>query len=149
LTYLESNTDTRLGGKCLIGLAFVKAGKGNHRRVQEAVEACLKEMQANNGESGLDTYSNGLAIIFLCEYSPKKYSRQIEYFLGRMKARQKPHGGWGYAGNSSGDTSQTQYGALSYWEAHRHGFNLDGSSVENLANWLMHTQGPEGCWGYQ
>jgi hypothetical protein len=49
----------------------------------------------------------------------------------------------------TGDTSQSQYAALSYWEAHQHGFNIDGPSVENLADWLLKTQGPDGCWGYQ
>ena len=29
----------------------------------------------------LDVYSNGLAIIFLCELVPQKYAREIEWFL--------------------------------------------------------------------
>jgi len=149
LTFLESHTDDRFGGKCLIGLAFIKAGKNDHARVREAVEECKKQMRANPQESELDTYSNGLAIIFLCELSPQTYAREIEFFLGRMQARQKKHGGWGYQTSPLGDSSQTQYGALAYWEAHQHGFKLDGGSVENLADWLMRTQGPGGCWGYQ
>jgi hypothetical protein len=66
-----------------------------------------------------------------------------------LKARQKPHSGWGYEGTETGDTSQTQYGAFSTWEANRRGFSIDGSTIENLADWLMRTQGPDGCWGYQ
>ncbi len=149
LGYLEAHTDDRLGGKCLLGLVFLKAGKPDNPRLREAIEECVKTMRANPPDGMLDTYSNGLTVIFLCEASSKQYAREIEYFLGRMKARQKPHGGWGYATLSTGDTSQTQYGALAYWEAHRHGFNIDDASVENLADWLMHTQSPKGCWGYQ
>jgi len=149
LTFLEGRGDSRLGGKCLIGLAFLKAGRADHSRVREAVAACAEQMRANRPDNELDMYSNGLAIIFLCELAPEKYAREIEWYLGRLKARQKPHGGWGYHEYPTGDTSQTQYGALSYWEAHRRGFRIDGASLENLADWLMRTQGPDGCWGYQ
>lgn len=149
LTFLESHPHDRLGGKCLLGLAFLKAGRTNHPRIAEAVKACDEAVKDNPPDSALDMYSNGLAIIFLCEASPEKYRREIEFFLGRLKTRQKSHGGWGYHDYPTGDTSQTQYGALSYWEAHRCGFSIEGGSVENLADWLMKTQGPEGCWGYQ
>jgi len=149
LKFLEQNTDQRLGGKCLIGLAFIKAGRPDHPRVKEALEGIRAEIAANPGEQGLDVYSNGLAIIFLCELSPKNFRNEIEWFLGRMKNRQKPHGGWGYHEYETGDTSQSQYAALAYWEAHQNGFGIDGPSVENLADWLLKTQGPDGCWGYQ
>lgn len=149
LKYLTAHQDQRLGGKCLIALAFLKAGQGDNVRVAEAVEACQLEMQANHDEGGLDVYSNGLAVIFLCELSPNRYATLIEYYLERLKKRQKPHGGWGYANLQTGDTSQTQYAALSYWQANRHGFALDGTSIDMLADWLQKTQGPDGCWGYQ
>jgi Prenyltransferase and squalene oxidase repeat len=149
LAYLEKNGDERLGGKCLIGLTFHKANRRDHPRVAEALEACRKEMKANPPDTALDVYSNGLAIIFLCELSEKEHAKEIEWYLERMKARQKPFGGWGYVDLRTGDTSQTQYAALSYWEAHRRGFDVAGASVEKLADWLMRTQGPDGCWGYQ
>jgi hypothetical protein len=149
LTYLDSHSDERLGGKCLIALAFVKAGRGDHAHVKKAIEACGKMVKDNPGEDGLDMYSNGLAIIFLCEVSSERHRNEINWFLDRLKKRQKGHGGWGYPGVADGDTSQSQYGALSYWEANRRGFTLDGTSVENFANWLLKTQDPGGCWGYQ
>ena len=149
LGFLEKNTDDRLGGKCLVGLTFLKAGRRDHPRVQEAVEECRKQMAANPPDTLLDVYSNGLAVIFLCELAPDKYAREIAWYLDRLKARQKDHGGWGYQEYLTGDTSQTQYGTLAYWEAHRRGFNIDGPSLENVAEWLMRTQDPEGCWGYQ
>jgi hypothetical protein len=149
LTYLEEHVDERLGGRCLNGLVFLKADQPDHPRVREALEACRDTIRANPPDAVLDVYSNGLAIIFLCELSPQAHAREIEWYLGRMKARQKPHGGWGYETYETGDTSQTQYAALAYWEAHRRGFGIEPSSVEKLANWLMRTQGPDGCWGYQ
>ena len=79
-------------------------------------------------DSPLDVYSNGLAVIFLCELAPHKYAREIEWYLDRLKKRQKDHGGWGYNELPTGDTSQTQYGTLSYWEANRRGFSVDGTS---------------------
>src|SRR4051812_18716694 len=100
LTYLESHTDDHLGGKCLIGLAFLKAGKPDHPRVREAVDECVKQARTNLDESSLDMYSNGLAIIFLCEVSAQKHAREIEFYLGKLKARQKKEGGWGYKDNA-------------------------------------------------
>jgi len=152
LAYLEQHGEDRFGGKCLIGLAFLKAGKLNHPRVVEALEACRAVVRANPSDAQRDEYTNyhdGLAIIFLCELSAQAHAREIEWFLARLKARQKTHGGWGYAALPTGDTSQTQYAALAYWEAHRRGFDLNGASVESLVDWLMRTQGPDGCWGYQ
>jgi hypothetical protein len=149
LGFLEKNVDERLGGRCLVGLVYLKANRPDHARVREALEDCRKQMAANPPDSVLDVYSNGLAIIFLCELSSQKNAREIEWYLGRLKLRQKEHGGWGYHDYPTGDTSQTQYAALAYWEANRRGFGIDGSSVEQLADWLMRTQGPDGCWGYQ
>jgi hypothetical protein len=149
LAFLEENGDDRLGGRCLLGLVFLKAGRHDHPRVREALEACRKSIEANPPDTVLDVYSNGLAIIFLCELSPQSHAREIQWYLARMKARQKPHGGWGYDAYQTGDTSQTQYAALSYWEAHQRGFDIPPASVEKLADWLLKTQGPDGCWGYQ
>jgi hypothetical protein len=149
LSYLEKNTDERLGGKCLIGLTFLKANRRDHPRVREALQACREHIKLNQPDPMLDVYSNGLAIIFLCELGPEAHRREVEWYLSRLKVRQKSHGGWGYHDMQTGDTSQTQYAALSYWEAHRHGFKIDGPSIEKLADWLIRTQDPEGCWGYQ
>jgi hypothetical protein len=149
LQFLEKNEDPRSGAKMLVGLAFLKAGKRDNSRVVQAIDECRKMVKANAPNTELDVYTNGIAIILLCEASPQKYAKEIDFFLNRLKARQKPHGGWGYETAESGDTSQTQYGALSYWEAHRHGFKIDAGSVDRLADWLVRTQAPDGAWGYQ
>lgn len=143
----------KVGGKCVAGLAFVKADQPDHPRVKEAVDACR---QAMSSQRPVDVYSNGLAIAFLCELSPQRYRREIRWYLDLLERRQKEHGGWGYDGANpermklaTGDTSQTQYAALAYWEAYRNGFRIEAESLERLANWLLRTQAPDGCWGYQ
>src|SRR5689334_3642969 len=55
LKYLETAKEGRLGGKCLIGLAFLKDGSDEkHPKVVDAVNACLA---ATKGEVGADIYS--------------------------------------------------------------------------------------------
>src|SRR5262245_16490190 len=51
------NNMRKLGGKCLVGLAFIKAGKPEHPRVKEALEA-IKTFMAP--EQKVDVYSNGI-----------------------------------------------------------------------------------------
>lgn len=153
LQYLETTEPDSygqiLGGRCLMGLAFLKSGRRDHPRVKEALDACQAALKEGLSEGAVDNYSNGLAIIFLCELDAGRYSGGITSFLELLSKRQKAHGGWGYLASDTGDTSQSQYGALSYWEAHRRGFKLPGDSVEGVADWLMRTQDPSGCWGYQ
>lgn len=147
------NNMRKLGGKCLVGLAFIKAGEPEHARVKEALEAVRSFMTP---ESKVDVYSNGLAIVFLCELSAERHRKEITFYLEMLEKRQKKQGGWGYDGNSlegflmeTGDTSQTQYAALGYWTAYQHGFPLKPDSLERLTQWLLRTQDPTGVWGYQ
>jgi hypothetical protein len=150
---ISDTNGATLGGKCLVGLAFVKAGKRDHPRVVDAVKAVRASMSP---EAPVDVYSNGIAVAFLCELGAERYRRELDYYLGLLEKRQKEQGGWGYDGNSrdrttwtTGDTSQTQYAALGYWTAYRHGRRIQSDSLERLAFWLLRTQDPSGCWGYQ
>jgi hypothetical protein len=153
---VDEQVDTnaaKLGGKCLVGMAFAKAGKRNHPRVADAIQAVRSFM---NADAKVDVYSNGIAIAFLCELGPERYRREIQWYLDLLHKRQKEEGGWGYDGNSregyilaTGDTSQTQYASLGYWSAYRHGYRIQPESLERLTHWLLRTQDPSGCWGYQ
>ena len=148
LKYLEEKTDDRLGGRCLIALAFYKNGASlDHPRIVEALTACEKEA-ATNPESD-SVYSNGLAIIFLGELNDPKYEDILKRFGDAMERRQKSHGGWGYNGSKAGDTSQTQYAALGLWELMQVGVRPNVSQVDACTNWLLRTQDPSGTWGYQ
>lgn len=145
--YLETEgSDARLGGKCLMALVFVKEGEKEHRLVKEAVAACRDAVKEGNAG---DVYSNGIALIFLCDLDAKAYSREIQFFQAAMQRRQKNHGGWGYDGRPTGDTSQSQYGTLSAWEAFQKGVPISTSSIDGVARWLIATQDPSGAWGYQ
>ncbi len=148
LKFLESTNDERVGGKCLVALAFLKNGASHeHHRVKEALIAC--ESQQAEQIRNDDVYSNGLAIIFLAELNSVKHRDLIERYAGVLASRQKQHGGWGYESSQTGDTSQTQYAILSYWQLMQVGMAPSVSSVEAGANWLLRTQDPSGGWGYQ
>ena len=148
LQSLEGNSEKRLGGVCLIALAFVKDGASpDNPHVQAAVAAC-QSTDAQQARSA-NVYSNGLAIIFLSELDSSKYRDLIKRFAGAMANRQKSHGGWGYDHSSKGDTSQVQYAALSYWELLQIGMAPKVENVEACTNWLLRTQDPSGVWGYQ
>ncbi|MEN1681761.1 MAG: HEAT repeat domain-containing protein [Planctomycetota bacterium] len=151
LDALTAKGDVRLGGKCVVALAFLKdlEPQPSHPRVAEALEACVEASRSSNPLGAIDMYSNGLAIIFLCELGAKKHQTLIQFYQNLMKRRQKQHGGWGYEGKKTGDTSQTQYAAFSLWEAHQNGVSVPAETVAGMADWIVHTQDPSGAWGYQ
>jgi hypothetical protein len=146
LRLIEKTTDERLGGKCLLALVHLKNNTPGHARVSEALVAC----KALQGEAaGQDVYSNGLAVIFLCEPQSGANPALLNAYVQALMKRQKPHGGWGYDARENGDTSQTQYAALALWALHEHGYTVDASAVQRLTDWLVRTQAPDGGWGYQ
>jgi len=148
LNFLKDNTDDRLGGKCLIALAFYKNGASlDHPRIVEALQACKSEASSNPESDSV--YSNGLAIIFLSEVNDPKYRDLLVKFSDALARKQKAHGGWGYGIKATGDTSQTQYAALGLWEQMRAGIMPDVKKVDACTNWLLRTQDPSGVWGYQ
>ena len=149
--YLSGATDSRLGGACLIGLVFIKERQFDHPRVTQAVQQCLEFAKQPTADMAAyrEVYSLGLAPIFLCELDPQRYKSVIEKFLAALWRRQQPGGGFGYVGNSRGDTSMTQYAVLAMWTAHRSGFEIPGQNAISVAEWLLRTQDPTGAWGYQ
>ncbi len=135
--------DTRLGAKCVVAIALIKAGEKDHPHISDALAACRAEAEAI---LQVDVYSHGLAIIFLSEMGRRDLLRT---YVQALVERQKPHGGWGYNQKESGDTSQTQYMALGLWEAHNRGITVDRAAAQGLIDWLVATQSPAGAWGYQ
>jgi len=150
LKYLATASDARLGGKCLIGLAFLKDGADEtHPKIKEAVDACLAATKGDAAAINADIYSTGIAIIFLCTLNPSKYNPEIVKLRDSLELRQKECGGWGYPDKDTGDTSMTQYAVLSYWEMSSVGIPTSLESTERVAGWVIRTQDPDGNWGYQ
>ncbi len=148
LNFLETTSEGRLGGKCLIALAFIKEGVSpDHPRIADALQACKSTDPLKLGRERV--YHWGLAVIFLSELDPSKHRELISRYAGALAQAQKSHGGWGYPNSATGDTSQTQYAALSYWQMLQAGISPKVDSVENCLNWLLRTQDPSGVWGYQ
>ncbi len=142
---------SQLGGVCLAGMAIYKHRYDiNNSKVQEAIAKC-REVAANPraNHEGDFNYSLGIAIIFLCEVDPEGLKREIDALMAMMQARQRADGAWSYPTYNTGDTSQTQYGALSTWVAQKRGFQVPQESVEKFGNWLIRTQDPSGRFAYQ
>jgi len=154
IAFLESDaaSDHRLGAKALVGMSLLKHGaKPDHPKVIEAAGAIKKVISAANARTPIDAdiYTVGLSIIFLITLDSSKYHSEIEELLDCLDVRQKEHGGWGYPNKKTGDTSMTQYGVLSSWEALQAGFDVAPESIGGVTIWLLKTQDPSGAFGYQ
>lgn len=148
LAYLEANPDRRPGGKALGALAYLKAGAPkDHPQILAGVEAVRETLQ--NEPYSDDVYTNGISLILLAELDAAEYRPEIDKLLSVLLARQKPHGGWGYDRQRTGDTSMTPHAVLSLWAASEHGVNTPTEAWDKVAGWLVRTQDPTGAWGYQ
>ena len=148
LKYLESETHYEVGGKCLIALAFHKRGlPDDHPKILEAIEAC--RTSASEEKTRNYIYGKCIAIIFLTEMDAVAHRDLINQYVGMLKDHQKGHGGFSYQSIPTGDTSQTQYAALAYWQLLNKGISPDADSVQRCLNWIMRTNDPSGVWGYQ
>jgi hypothetical protein len=144
----DPHLGTDLGAKCLVALAFHKRGlPDDHPRIKEAIEACRASVDSVTPIDSI--YSKGLAVIFLAEIDADAHRDLISAYAEMLRKHQMPQGGFTYIGFGTGDTSQTQYAALAYWEMLNHGMSPDAGSVQNCVKWLMRTQDPSGVWGYQ
>jgi hypothetical protein len=85
LKFLETTSDERLGGKCLIALAFHKAGRSiDHPKIVEAIEACRTSLEA---ERRIDyIYGKALAVIFLAELNSPTHRQLLEQYAGLLPA---------------------------------------------------------------
>ena len=152
--YLEKHGKTTwgAGADSLVAMALLRAGRSqSHPLVQYAIDSARKlpEQTARKALAN-HFYNEGIACIFLCEIDPLAYRSEINMILQAMIKRQAANGAWGYAPNSSyyDDTSQTQYGVLSYWAAHQAGVHVPARNVEAALLWLMRTQNTDGGWAY-
>lgn len=145
-------TESRLGGVCLVAMAFSKAGHPeSHPRVASAIRACQQACSRTSRVPGDDAvYSIAIAAIFLADLNPRAYRNEINTLMAWLADAQKPHGGWGYYEQQpTGDTSMTQYVILALWTAQKAGIPVDATMVNKVTRWLIRTQDPNGWWGYQ
>lgn len=142
--------EDRAGGKALAALAYFKhTGETHHQIYVDTINALKEKAALDPKTGGLDIYETGIGLIFLVEFDPVGNKPIIDALYKSLLDRQKPHGGWGYSYNETGDTSQTQYGVLSTWTLMKAKLPLNMKSGEQAIDWLLRTQDPEGCFGYQ
>lgn len=150
---LATMSESRMGAQAVAGLAVLKAGHSeNHPIVQKALRSVLGGIDRRTGRfnpGSSEIYTAGLAACFLIELDPVRYRREIQAVLGFLRNAQQRDGGWGYSDYATGDTSMTQYGVLSAWEAMTAGIPVDRAVADKMAIWLLRTQDPSGGFGYQ
>lgn len=149
--YLASSGDhARVGGKSLIAMALYKSGTPkDHPRIKQAVDACKKFANKVPEYKHDVVYDAGLALIFLCELDPHAYPKEIQNLVTFFVKNQRPHGGFGYSEQPSGDNSMTQYAALGMWLAYQNQYEVPPQNIAGITNFIMSVQDPSGAFGYQ
>ena len=148
--FLAKNDDPRPGARALVGLVFLKAKQPDHPRVQQGLKAIANALQFQLNT--LEVYSVRLMLTFLTELpngQQAQHANTINTLIAQLKAMQKPHGGWGYPHLDTGDTSMTQNAVLGLWAADAAGYDTPLDCWEQVANWALRTQAPDGGFGYQ
>ena len=157
LAYLEQPFDKddpdrdHVGLKALVGLVFVKEDRKDHARVKEALAAIKAEIARGfpDFRRHAHVYGSGLCLAFLVEHDAAGNRAEIEVIKDYLLSQQKPNGAWGYNGKEEGDTSMTQFSALSLWMADAYGYESSPDVWTRMCNWVIRTQDPSGAWGYQ
>ncbi len=90
--------------------------------------------------------------MFLSAFDSQQYRPEITRFLQALLANQRLDGSWSYtnAGEMSGDTSQTQYGAMAAWIALKSAeLSVEPAVYENALRWLIEKQSADGSFAYK
>ena len=160
-TYLESlsaqdsgSTWSPAGGQMLVAYAHYKANvEPGNRVVQRGVAAAENYVRGLNAPDAIQPedksiYEISVAALLLAEVDPIRFKPELNTLQQILYREQFPHGGWGYRGDTDGDTSQTQYALLALWTLDHVGVPLDYARVKKSAEWLMRVQDIEGGWPY-
>ncbi|MFO1066710.1 MAG: hypothetical protein U0892_22860 [Pirellulales bacterium] len=142
------------GAQILTAHAVYKATLNKDSRV---VQVGLKQALAlanaapslSKGQEGPIVYEAAVATVFLADYDPIVFRPQLNALCQFFVAVQKSHGGYGYLGRDTGDTSQTQYAVLALWTLHKNDVDVPLETREGVLRYLVRTQDPTGGWGYQ
>ncbi|MDR0869565.1 MAG: hypothetical protein LBN39_02105 [Planctomycetaceae bacterium] len=158
--YLKKNAsaENRLGGRALAAMAIMKAGANeNHPFVLATIKDIQKTI-APDGSVTIDNhiYTAGIIVLFLGDFGPDKYRRELEAFGNFLYKNQRKDGAWTYLTSGtadaypSGDMSMTQYGVMAMWTLRQLDINVSNSIINRAAQWLMVAQNPQsGAFAYQ
>ena len=149
-TYSQSGE----GAVMLVGYTILKAtGDTEHPKVISAVstarQVAISLAGYNDGSESKIVYEASVAALVLANVDAGKYSADLARILYWFQQIQKDHGGFGYLGRPSGDTSQVQYVMLALWTMTQVGIDVPVEVVEKSLQYLRATMDPSGAWGYQ
>ena len=152
MNYLGKANPGEPGGKALVALAHLKAGKEpSHPQVQKGVQAAVGFLDTcrKQGNFGHHCYNGAICCLFLCELDSQRYAREINIYRQMLLGRQEASGMWTYSNHGHTDTSQTQYGVLCLWTLHNKGFPVPAASLDRAINWMLRTQSNNGGFCYK
>jgi hypothetical protein len=144
-----------LGAPLLSAYAVLKVtGDTDHPTVQAGIEVALEVSRSlrqsldRSGESKI-VYEAAVSALLLATADSQRYQAELQAIRDWYVQIQKPHGGFGYLGKPTGDTSQVQYSLLALWSMQQAEIPIPLDTIEAALKYLRATQDPSGGWGYQ
>ncbi len=153
MKFLDARSQPFPNLAALRAYVYLKSDQTDHPAIETGLASALQF--ASKSQEALirepTSYELSIDIIFLSELDAYKHQGPLTNLMTSLWKRQKSHGGFGYTGKETGDTSMTQYIVLAVWTAFHHNPELpiDFQAVRKVSEWLMRTQDPSGAWGYQ
>lgn len=150
--------ESRLGGRALAAMAVLKAGKNEEHPFVQATISDIQKAIGPDGKVNISDpiYTAGIIVLFLGDFGPEKYRRELEAFGQFLHKNQRKDGAWTYLSMgsadayASGDMSMTQYGIMALWTLRQLDIDVSKESMDRAAQWLMLAQNPEtGAYAYQ
>jgi len=160
VAYLKTTDSSPMPSRTIAALAIVEYYKRYEGRVPKDVKyvkETVKELaEMIDGDSILvtqnrETYFPALVLILLAEYDAIEYQQQCVKVLKVLIDRQRDDGSFSYLsglGAQSGDTSQSQFGALAFYVARQHQIPLEPDNARRLLEFYVQFQSNSGTWEY-
>lgn len=142
------------GQTALMALALLTSGlEPNHPSIRAALEY-LRRTEPNQ------VYDAALQVMVFCAANPQRDLERITRLVRKIEKAQLEDDGWAYdLGNGAGrsaDQSNSQFAALSLWEAQRVGIKVNRETLLRVAKYwrdLQFRHGPQdpatGGWAYK
>ena len=141
------------GYRTLAAYALAKAGEPvGSPEIAGAITAIKKKVH-DGGYHPVDhhyeIYEAGADLMFLADVRADENFDAIAAIGDYVVKAQHGPGFWTYPGESTGDTSQTQYAMLGLWAAARVGYDTPMDAWNRSARWLVATQLRDGGFTYK